>query len=37
MIDWTEQLWESNADLRAMVAPENYERVLESLKGELDQ
>ena len=37
MIDWMEQLWESNEDLRAMVAPENYERLLESLKGELDK
>jgi hypothetical protein len=36
LIDWTEELWESSPDLRAMVDPNDYQRVLESLRDQLD-
>jgi hypothetical protein len=36
LIDWTEQLWQSNPELQEMVNPDDYERVLESLKQSLN-
>jgi hypothetical protein len=36
LIIWTEQLWQSNPEIRAMVNQADYERVLESLKSQLN-
>jgi hypothetical protein len=37
IIDWLEQIWESEPGLQDMVDPNDYERVIESLKEELDE
>ena len=37
LIDWTEQLWQSDPNIREMVSVEDYNRILESLKEQLDQ
>ena len=36
LIDWTEQLWQSDPNIRAMVNQADYNRVLESLKAQLN-
>ncbi|MBN2019274.1 MAG: S8 family serine peptidase [Sedimentisphaerales bacterium] len=35
LLDWSEELWESNPDIREMVGQEAYERVIESLREQL--
>jgi hypothetical protein len=37
LIDWMEQIWQSEPDLRDMIDPNVYERFIESLKEELDE
>jgi hypothetical protein len=37
LIDWTEQLWQSDPNIREMVRQADYDRVLESLKEQLNE
>jgi hypothetical protein len=37
LIDWTQQLWQSDPNIRAMVNQADYERILESLKEQLNE
>lgn len=37
LIDWLEKIWQSEPDLQEMMDPNVYERVIESLKEELDE
>jgi parallel beta-helix repeat protein len=35
LIDWTQRLWQSDPNIRAMVDPNDYQRLLDSLKEQL--
>ena len=37
LIDWTEQLWQSNPELMEMAGQDGYDLIMESLKEQLDQ
>ena len=37
LIDWTEQLWQSDPNIREMVSVDDYNRILESLKEQLNE
>ena len=34
-IDWTQQLWQSDPNIRAMISQADYQRLIDSLKEQL--
>jgi hypothetical protein len=36
MIDWAEELWETNEDIRILISTDDYQRIIDSLKGQLE-